>query len=173
MFFYRIDLEYWSLPRILAFCVETANVDRALLSVRLEKSKGQWHPRDNKSEHFIRQTWPRSILETFIAIDTPGASSPECPAKVFVLKLDKFALLALEKMPKLSGWHNMDGLPEDLCLFAEGATAPAFTSITHEGDGFIVSKTSLELDHAELFSSDSKDMGILGDYYYCERLRKK
>jgi hypothetical protein len=36
-----------------------------------------------------------------------------------------------------------------------------------------VSKTSLELDHAELFSSDSKDMGILGDYYYCERLRKK
>jgi hypothetical protein len=173
MFFYRMDLEYWSLPRILAFCVETAKVDRALLSVRLEKSKGQWHPRDNKSEHFIRQTWPRSILETFIAIDTPGASSPECPAKVFVLELDKFALLALEKMPKLSDWHNMNGLPEDLCLFAEGAAAPSFTSITHEGDGFMVSKTSLDLDHAEFFSSDSKDMGILGNYYYCERLGKQ
>jgi hypothetical protein len=144
--------------------------DRALVSVRLEKRRKGFAPMSGQAERFIHSHFSKSILETFIAIDCPGAASERNPAKIFVLDLDRHSIRIFQKFSDLTKWYNPDGFPEDLCLFSSLKRYPSFTSVTHDGDAFFIKDKYQQISDCSDFHSSSKDMHITGDYYFCTKL---
>jgi hypothetical protein len=93
----------------------------------------------------IRQIFGTSIQEEFWATAWPGTELVGHKGRVLISKFDlNVGNKMLAAQPDITKWiHNgSPSLPEDLCIFLNGAPLPFMVSVTHEDDAWLLAPTN-------------------------------
>jgi hypothetical protein len=129
---------------LLTWCLRSQKVDRMLVVVRMEQ-----HATPRELEQGVRRLFGKNLLDDFNATAWPGTELIGHPAHVFVVKVDELiADLIVRTQPDLTKWLHAGNppLPEDICLFASGADAPALVSVTHEKLFWVIAEQNPKLE---------------------------
>lgn len=142
-----------SLEDVIHWCLEHHQVDRLLVSARMEKERGRWRMQTPSIESRIRQIFGSHLLEQFVTKGWPGTQlCGEAKGCVFICDFNEnVAETLLKTEPTLHEWLEIHtpALPEDLCLFRQGASHPSFISVTHERDAYVLSDTKPDIAGVE------------------------
>jgi hypothetical protein len=145
----------WKLPRnvelrpVLAHCLEVDRVDRLLLALRQDKDGSLLHPDYRTATERI---FGGRIFEWRTGRQWPGTISHERDCHLAIVE---FSENLVEPMcaagPKLFDWTGWPApvLPEDLCLYRQGAEWPSLVSVTHERDAWILALEKPKLVEGE------------------------
>ncbi|MCI0409488.1 MAG: hypothetical protein L0191_13170 [Acidobacteria bacterium] len=126
------------LKQVLTHCLLTGHVDRLLLALPQNKDGALLHP---ESRPATERIFADRILEWRIGRRWPGTISYETDCHLAVVE---FSAELVEPMcsagPKLFDWRGWPApaLPEDLCLYRQGAEWPSLVSVTHERDAWLL-----------------------------------
>jgi hypothetical protein len=154
----------WTLARdvelkpVLMHCLLTDHVDRLLLALRQKDSSGALlYP---ESRPATERIFGVHLLEWKTGRRWPGTVSHEVDCQ---LALVEFSEELVEPMcsagPKLFDWTGWPApvLPEDLCLYRQGAGWPSLVSVTHERDAWLLAAEkpkSIETEESEFAPED-------------------
>jgi hypothetical protein len=168
---WRIDLAKASLSQILPWCSRLQQANRLLMTVMMERARGQWRSTDRAVERWIRKNLGGALIEEFLALGWPGTLRTSTPNRVFIFRFDDELMeKIISTEPHLQGWvHNhRPGLPEDLCVFRAGAKLPALYSVTHERDAWVIRdrRPSLPGVSAE-FARNKRGAFLFSGEYWC------
>src|SRR5215475_2248991 len=115
---WRIDLTKASLSQILPWCKQFQQADRILMTVLVERVRGNWRAVDKSAERWIRNNLQEALIEEFLTLGWPGTLRLSDPNRVFVARFDNEVMdMIINTEPCLQGWvhHHRPRLPEDLC----------------------------------------------------------
>lgn len=167
-----MTLRWWEIAdfsrseMIMQWCLREHKVDRALVVVRMERLRGRWRAQVPQVDDNVERMFKGRIVDSFLASAWPGTKLLGPQARVYVFKFGSAELDAIvHTEPRLDKWqHTHDlGLPEDLCLFRDGDSAPVLISVTHETEGWLLThrevripKVKLDTRHLESFVFEGK-----------------
>ena len=154
-----------ALEPLFAWCRDQERVDR-LLCVTSLRREGRRRIVPPEVQARVASLFEGQIVTTVLAGAWPGTKLIGHKAQVTVVRFDSETIRrVLNAGPLLWDWTHAGPayLPEDLCLFREGAELPAFFSVTHEGMSWAVSSSAppfgeprpVELSRDELIIPDS------------------
>lgn len=129
-----------SLREILGWATEQCGADRALLVVGLEVDADPPVAADPTVEEVVRRVFGGNLLSVTLASAWPGTTviGGGC-ARVYSGRLDKQVMGRMVSIEDdWTGWLCSRGLPEDLCVWREGAPAPLVMTVTHERFGWLI-----------------------------------
>ena len=132
------------LDRLFSWSRTEHGVDRLLCVARMDR-EGHRRVVPPEIEACVASLFEDKIVASFLAGAWPGSRLAGHRARVTVARFDSgVARRVLDTGPLLWDWThaNPASLPEDLCLFRQGAELPAFFSVTHEGVSWAVSSSS-------------------------------
>lgn len=132
------------LDSVLEWCVQEKNVDRLMLTARLDPYSKRKEALERPGlEEVVASLFGDDIRERKLVRRWPGTELDDAQAVVFVIAFDLRLIRPMAGLgPLLSHWRhsNVPPLPEDPCLFREGDDWPVLVSVTHEGDAWILSE---------------------------------
>lgn len=163
-------MQSWILRRrarltdVLTWSLQMHSVDRLLVTARLSKPFVQ---------EVVDSIFGSRILQKKLAGRWPGTRLIGHQGVAYVIAFDDSLIQPMAAAGRLLfDWvHRHDPpLPEDLCLFRQGADWPVLVSVTHELDGWVFSdeapafckKKPFDFDPATFMGSDS-DNNFIGD----------
>ena len=155
---------------LLSWCIRQERSNRLLFTRRSsEDSKGRRKFDEGLAER-VQQLFGTFVIEKFRASGWPGTELFHHTGWVFVLNLNetlKTRMVQLE--PTLWNWrHSHDpGLPEDICIFQEGAEFPCFISVTHERQGWLISDVKPPFKDARNSRFRPQDLFVWRGKYFC------
>jgi len=167
--FWEFDAGEITLARLLDWCNEEHGVDRLLLSARLEKQRRGWVPLTEGVDDTVKRLFGKKVLEQFQATGWPGTKLIGHPGRVYIVQYDReIREILLKTETNLAGWlhDHRPPLPEDLCLFKEGAKLPALYSVTHESQAWLVTAASIPFKEAK--KSPETETYLFEGKYFCE-----
>lgn len=165
----KTGLRAWELPppvelaMILRWSIKQASANRLQTAIRLDQRTAK---PDASAAQAIAALHDLAGDRILVETDTsawPGTELIGHVGRVFVLELDLALAEALaETEPILGNWTHFEGkpLPEDLCAFQEGAPFPAFYSVTHESDTWVLAKRQPKLPGIQLSLRNPEDLLI-------------
>jgi hypothetical protein len=129
------------LDSLFSWCRTEQGVDR-LLCVASVGREGHRRVVRPEIEARLSSLFEGQIVTSFLAGAWPGTRLVGHRARVTIVRFDsRVARRVVDAGPLLWDWThaNPASLPEDLCLFRQGAEMPAFFSVTHEGLSWVIS----------------------------------
>ena len=171
---WNLDVSVATVDETLSWCL-AQGADRLLVAARMHKDgashESRWVP--SIEETAVRELLGRHLIESFTASGWPGTELIDHPGTVFVSSLDKHLISVLsQREPLISRWlhQSKPPLPEDLCALRSGATMPLLITVTHEGDGWLLSsgkgRPALEgIGRSEMKVDNLKEFLFDGPYY--------
>ena len=132
-----------SMEEILQWCAREKDVDRLLLSARLDKEKRKPALLRPTLDQTIEQLFGERLLARQLARRWPGTELYGHDGLVFTISFDSALIKPMAEVgQRLSNWrhNNNPPLPEDPCLFRQGDDWPVLISVTHERDAWILSE---------------------------------
>jgi len=148
----------WTLARdvelkpILMHCLLIDHVDRLLLALRQDKNGSLLHLGSRPATERI---FGDRILEWRTGRRWPGTVSTRTDCHLAVVKFSEELVDPMcSAGPKLFDWTGWPApvLPEDLCLYRQGAEWPSLVSVTHERDAWLLAPEkplSIETEESE------------------------
>ncbi len=131
-----------SMETILQWSVKDKDVDRLLLSARLDKERKKPVLLRPTLDRTIEQLFGERVLERRLVRRWPGTELYGHNGLVFLIAFDAALIKPMVEIgERLSNWrhNNNPPLPEDPCLFRQGDDWPVLISVTHERDAWILS----------------------------------
>jgi len=151
-------MECWSLDSSIRFstvshwCLANYQVDRLLVSTRLDQDAPQGGLLAPRVHSSIEQMFVGRIVTTLFATAWPGTELVDHCGLVYVIRFDEdvgMRMAAIEEyISKWTQWHDPP-LPEDLCLYRRGDEVPVLVSVTHEGCAWLLTERGMTLEGAE------------------------
>jgi hypothetical protein len=132
------------LRAILDWCLSEHQVDRLLLSARLEKGRRKSVFTKPSLEQAVTSLFGDRLLTRKVARKWPGTELIGHDGMIFVIAFDSSLVDPMCELGEtLGAWlHSRDSpLPEDPCLYKQGDDCPVLVSVTHERDAWILSNT--------------------------------
>jgi hypothetical protein len=142
-------MQSWVLRRgarltdLLTWSLQMHSVDRLLVTARLTHDKKQQSLMKPSVEKAVDSIFGSRILEKKLVSRWPGTKLIGHQGVVYVIAFDDSLIRPMAAAGRLLfDWvHRHDPpLPEDICLFRQGADWPALVSVTHELDGWVFSE---------------------------------
>ena len=159
-----------SLTEILTWCITERQTNRLLFTMPMSQdSRRRGEPNKALLDRTLNLFGP-FVIKRFRAGAWPGTRLIDRKAMVFILQFDEaLKNKILETQSSIWDWlYTSDPpLPEDLCLFLEGDTAPSFVSITHEKEGYLISETKPRLNGVILSELYLSDLLPQSGNYFC------
>lgn len=149
----------WRLARdvelkpVLMHCLLTDRVDRLLLALRQKDHSGALLYPESRSA--TERIFGGHLLEWKTGRRWPGTVSHEVDCHLAVVKFSEELVEPMASAgPKLFDWTGWSSpvLPEDLCLYRQGADWPSLVSVTHERDAWLLAPekpVSIETEESE------------------------
>jgi hypothetical protein len=168
---WNVDFERAKFGDIIDWCAHDQAADRILMVIRLEKQEGRWHPIKRGVEQSVTKMLGNNLLTEFMASGWPGTELVGHPARVVV---GRFSEEVKRRLPRIEGdsrkWihNNVPPLPEDICLFREGAPFPVFVSCTHEGDFWLVTDKPPKFPGVSRSSFKVEDLYVFSGDWFCK-----
>jgi hypothetical protein len=139
------------LDEVLEWCIRQNRVDTLLVTSRPSGNKQEGFSLDPSVEGTVQSIFGSKVVESFLAtawpgteLITPNGRRRRHVGKVYVIRFDEAVMkkmVAVEN--ELFRWlHSSQSLPEDICVFRSGARLPLLSSVTHERDAFILSRSA-------------------------------
>lgn len=131
-----------TLSDLLTWAIKEKKADRMILVFR-DSSDGSEYGSEVKSlRKSYAKKFERFVLDECSVRAWPGTELTRGTATILVIKVThETAEQILELEPDLAKWIHPD-LPEDLCVYKEGAEAPLILSVTHESLGWVISDST-------------------------------
>lgn len=158
------------LDRLFSWCRAEQGVDRLLCVVRLDR-EGHRRVVPPDIEARVTSLFEGQVIASFLAGAWPGSRLVGHRARVTIVRFESdVARRVLEAGPLLWDWThaNPASLPEDLCLFRQGAELPAFFSVTHEGMSWAVSSSAPPFGEPRPVELSREELMIPTGEFYCD-----
>ena len=148
-------MKAWKLGRdvelrpILVHCLQVDGVDRLILALRQDQDGTLLYP---EMQLALERIFGSHILELKTGKRWPGTDSTMRDCNLAVIEVDASLIAPMcSAGPKLFDWTGWPApvLPEDLCLYRQGAEWPSLMSVTHEHDAWILAQEKPELIDGE------------------------
>lgn len=163
------------MERLFTWCIEHEKVDRLLLILRMEKVDSKWVPMEPRSEAWVKSKLEDHILESLLVSGWPGTELIGHPARLYIVRFDKgISRIMVDTETDLSKWKDsrQPPLPEDMCLYADGAIFPVLITCTHENLGWLVTKQPVKLKGVERYRPKNPDLFksllVFQKKYFCK-----
>ena len=167
---WEIDTRKVPLEKLFKWCRRHHGVDRILfgLPTRMKKRKLCNEKQVGNALRLFRDF----IIETHEVRSWPGVDYFEGSRPIFVVKItDDLVRAVINAGPYLHHWSisNPTPLPEDLCLFRQGARFPTLTSCAHEDLAWLVSNKTVRLDGC-IPSDDKPEQMFYSGPLFCDKV---
>lgn len=135
-----------SLSAVFRWALQSAKIDRLLATESCFGGRGRRFELGVAEN--ARDILGKRLLKVFEARGWPGTEKIGHTGRVYIAQFDEElaqAMIAVED--DLFEWLNPSPkkLVEDICLFRRGAEYPAFFSVTHERDAYILSSEAIHV----------------------------
>lgn len=129
-----------ALRPILTHCIEVDGVDRLILALRQDQDGTLLYP---EMQLALERIFGSRVLEMKAGKHWPGTVSSVRDCNLAVVGFDSSLVEPMcSAGPKLFDWTGWPPpvLPEDLCLYRQGAEWPSLVSVTHEHDAWVLAR---------------------------------
>jgi len=159
------------LEPLFSWCKDQHRVDRLLCVTRMRR-EGRRRVVEPEVESRLASLFEGQIVATVLAGAWPGTKLFGHKAQVTVVRFDgETVRRALDAGPLLWDWTHASPayLPEDLCLFRQGAELPAFFSVTHEGLSWVVSNRKPPFGEPNPIELSREELVVPSGEFFCEK----
>lgn len=140
----RLSNQRPSMRAILDWALRRHRVNRMFFTIYTRRLRDKWCPVYPNAQKAVFELFSPFILRVFLARSWPPYDHLRHPHIVCVIRFSKEVRdIMLRREPRLAGWLNQHGLPEDICLFNSRRQLPCFVSSTLSLEGYLIDVTGI------------------------------